>query len=94
MSVHGDARARNASAASMDSPRCVRIRSITAGSSIVASVMRPPHFGHARTRKWETLVSGTGIAYAKAWPAGAGWTGNGTLLAGRGGRTHDAHERR
>src|SRR5437773_11173134 len=47
----GDARAAgNASPASMDSPRCVRIRRITAGSSIVAStIMLPPHFGQART---------------------------------------------
>ena len=51
LSVHGEARAAgNASPASMDSPTCVRIRPITAGSSIVAStVMRPPHFGQART---------------------------------------------
>ena len=44
-----------ASPASVESPRCVRIRWITAGSSIVArTVIRPPHLGHDRT---STLLS-------------------------------------
>ena len=51
LSAAGDARAAgNASPASVESPRCVRIRWITAGSSIVASTtMRSPQRGHERT---------------------------------------------
>src|SRR2546422_8559364 len=45
-------RGRSASSASTESPRCVRIRWITAGSSIVAStVIRPPHRGQERSEE-------------------------------------------
>ena len=47
-SAYGGARGANGSPVCVDSPRCVRIRRISAGSSIVASTtIRPPHRGHA-----------------------------------------------